>query len=40
MLDFAFGFPTLTRLDDATILLTYWSVENDRCGVRWARIGL
>lgn len=38
MLDFAFGFPTLTRLKDSTVLLTYWSVEGDRCGIRWAHI--
>lgn len=36
MLDFQFGFPTSVARHDGTILVTYWSVEDGRCGVRWA----
>jgi hypothetical protein len=38
MLDFEFGFPTATARRDGTIMATYWSVENGRCGVRWATL--
>lgn len=36
MLDFKFGFPTGILLPDRTVLVTFWSVEDDICGVRWA----
>ena len=38
MLDFEFGFPTATLRRDGTILATYWSVEDGKCGVRWASV--
>jgi len=38
MIDFAFGFPTATRLHDGTYLVTNWSVEDGRCGIRWTKL--
>ncbi|MEV4669893.1 sialidase family protein [Microbacterium sp. LWO12-1.2] len=38
MLDFQFGFPILLLRDRESALLTYWSVEDGSCGVRWASI--
>lgn len=40
MLDFEFGFPTATARVDGSYLVTYWSVEEGRCGVRWAMLQL
>lgn len=40
MLDFKFGFPTGLRLPDGSVLVTYWSVEDERCGVRWALVAV
>jgi len=36
MLDFEFGFPTIVVRRDGTHLVTYWSVQDGRCGVRSA----
>ena len=36
--DFAFGFPTAIQLHDDSILATHWSVENNRCGIRWTKL--
>ncbi len=36
--DFAFGFPTAIMLQDGTIFATHWSVENNRCGIRWTKL--
>jgi hypothetical protein len=38
MLDFQFGFPLLLLRDHESALLTYWSVEDGSCGVRWASV--
>lgn len=35
---FGFGFPTAVRLPDHSILITFWSVDDGQCGVRWARL--
>ena len=35
---FQFGFPTAIRLHDNTLLATHWSFENNRFGIRWARL--
>ncbi len=35
---FQFGFPTAIRVEADTALITYWSVLDGRCGVRFARI--
>lgn len=34
MLDFEFGFPTIVVRRDGTYLITYWAVQDGRCGVR------
>lgn len=35
---FAFGFPTVIRLTDGTFLVTYWSKENGKFGIRYTRL--
>ena len=35
---FEFGFPTAHKLQDGTFLATHWSVENQKCGIRWTRL--
>jgi len=37
---FAFGFPTAIALSDGQYLATHWSVENDKCGIRWTRFSI
>ena len=38
MVDFAFGFPTATRLADGTFLATHWSWEDGVSGIRWVKL--
>lgn len=40
MLDHQFGFPTGVLRRDGTVVVTYWSIENQRCGVRSAVLAL
>ncbi|WP_397568425.1 sialidase family protein [Schlesneria sp. T3-172] len=35
---FQFGFPTGILLNDGTVLVTHWCVEQGVCGIRWTRI--
>jgi hypothetical protein len=37
---FQFGFPTAIRLNDGSILVTHWCVEQGVCGIRWTRLAV
>lgn len=37
---FQFGFPTAIRLQDGTVLVTHWCVEQERCGIRWTKLAI
>lgn len=38
LVDLQFGFPTAIRLRDGGFLMTHWSLEKGRCGIRWTRL--